>query len=159
MKLYCMRHGEAQPAELDPQCGLSPTGTKQVKAVALQLQSQQIDIPRLFYSGKARARQTAQIIGDTLRIEQQFEQDDWLRPDVALETILERLQSLDQDTLLVGHLPIMAHLVSALVTGERYCAATVNFMPATLVCLEYYENSRWIINWVIRPDIVLSPHD
>lgn len=156
MKLYCVRHGEAQPADQDPQCGLTQQGKQDVKAVALYCQQLQLHIPHLIHSAKLRAKQTAQIFVDELRIEQSQSTDHLLQAEAEVAPLVEMISCWDQDTMIVGHLPFMAKLVSALVLQEATLFPLVQFPPGTVVCLEQFEQARWIIHWVLRPDMVRS---
>ena len=154
MKLYCVRHGEAQPVDVDPQCGLSVTGKEDVTAVAQQLHSQQLYIPHILHSSKLRAVQTAQIFAQALGVEQVTETETLLDVDAEVQPLLEMIHSWNQDTMLVGHMPFMEKLVSALVIGDENNYPIVNFLPGTVICLEFNEQRRWVINWLLRPSIV-----
>jgi len=57
------------------------------------------------------------------------------------------------DTLVVGHLPFMAKLVTHLLTsdsGERL----VDYRPGSIVCLEHEEDHDWHLAWMIRTELL-----
>jgi phosphohistidine phosphatase len=56
------------------------------------------------------------------------------------------------DTMVVGHLPFMAKLVSHLVTGDD-SPTLVAYQPGAVVCLELIEKD-WQINWMVRPELL-----
>jgi phosphohistidine phosphatase len=76
-----------------------------------------------------------------------------LNPNDATETIAGQINSWDEDTLVVGHLPFMAKLVSRLICGEE-SQSIVSFQPGALVCLERNQNNNWAILWALRPEIL-----
>jgi len=57
------------------------------------------------------------------------------------------------DTMVVGHLPFMAKLVSHLVTGDDG-QIHVAYQPGSVVCLELIEKDNWQINWMLRPELL-----
>ncbi|MCK4586416.1 MAG: histidine phosphatase family protein, partial [Gammaproteobacteria bacterium] len=62
MKLFLMRHGQAADIEVDPEQGLSAEGKAAIEQLAHRLAEQNITFKQVFYSEKARARQTAEIM-------------------------------------------------------------------------------------------------
>ena len=61
--------------------------------------------------------------------------------------------SWDRDTLVVGHLPFMAKLVSHLVIEEEN-RPIIAWQPGSIVCLERENSTHWQINWMIRPELL-----
>ena len=55
--------------------------------------------------------------------------------------------------MIAGHLPFVGRLVSLLATGDAD-ADLVNFEASAMVCLGNYANGRWIIQWMVVPDIL-----
>ncbi len=154
MKLYCVRHAEAMQPDVDPQRGLTPKGRADVTKIAQYLGYRGVHVAHIFHSAKLRARQTAEILAANINTGQISENDALLGEQNSVEPMLEMIGTWSEDTLLVGHLPSMSKLVSALVVGNEEQYPIVNFPPGTVVCLEYYEHHRWIINWLLRPNIV-----
>jgi len=70
--------------------------------------------------------------------------------------LMEMISTWTDDTLIVGHLPFMPRLISGLVMGDPDVYPIVNFPPAGIVCLEYFDQSHWIIQWILNPNLVLE---
>ena len=153
MKLYCVRHGEACAPDQDPARPLTPGGCCDVEKIARHLGQNQTPISHILHSGKLRAKQTAMIFADQLHAEQIVECSSLLDENSPIEPLLEMVGTWTEDTMLVGHLPFMAQFVSALVLKDASYFPIVNFPPGAVVCLDYYEDSRWVINWVLRPSL------
>src|SRR3990167_10861528 len=144
MKLYCIRHGHAEKhPDKNGEYPLTPQGENEVKKVAAYLAHRGVHGVHVMHSGKLRAKQTAELfsqsIGDGALTVCTF-----LNAENALNPLLAFIQALHDDTLLVGHMPLMSQLVSALLlSDEKY--DIVRFSPATIVCLDRFEHHRWIL--------------
>ena len=152
MKLYLVQHGEAVSKEEDPERPLSAKGKKDVMKLAacLKAAGQRVDL--VLHSGKLRAMQTADILAEAILVEGAIEVREGLKPNDTVQDLL--LDEHNKDTMLVGHLPFMARMVSYLVTGKDE-PAIVNYQPGSIVCLEKDEEEEiWQIQWMLRPDTV-----
>ena len=47
----------------------------------------------------------------------------------------------------------MARLVALLVTGQSEREAT-HYTPGSIVCLERMDADHWVIDWMLRPELV-----
>jgi phosphohistidine phosphatase len=65
----------------------------------------------------------------------------------------EKLREVDEDLMLVGHLPHLTKLVSLLTVGSSEFQI-VEFRYGGVVCLERKAGGSWSILWIIRPDII-----
>lgn len=146
MKLYLMRHGQAENPDIDPACGLSPTGRIEVEQLAQRLAKQGIQLAEVYHSEKARAQQTALIMAKWLAPSITPRQRRGLKPNDDPSMLLPELECLDRDTLLVSHLPFVPTLLTEL-TGQP---ASMNFVPGMIVCLEN-SSGRWQVEWVESP--------
>ena len=153
MKLYCARHGHAeQSPDQYGERPLSLEGIKEISKVAAYLKHQLINITHVKYSGKLRTQQSAVILADAVANEQALEASELLGIDYPTIPLIESIQQWHDDTMLVGHMPFMSQLVSALILGnDSY--DIVRFYPGTIVCLEQLEG-RWILNWMLHPSLV-----
>ena len=156
MKLYCARHGHAQstPDEAGVR-ELSPQGRHEVMQVSNHLALHHCTVSHVMHSPKTRTRQTAEILSQKMAPALDVEATDWLLPDAAVFPLLEHIQTWSDDTLLVGHMPFISNLVSNLVVGNDVYDL-VRFTPGTVVCLERCESQRWMISWILRPDLVVT---
>jgi len=153
MRLYLTRHGEAGPAHIDPQKGLSREGRQSVEKLAAFLhENKTAAMSQVYHSGKARAKQTAEILAEG--VSANIKQIPGINPNDSIKSFIDELESWTEDSLVVGHLPFMGGLVSSLVTGNQDETIVV-FKPATMVCLEKIDN-LWVINWVLSPADLFS---
>ncbi|QTS83742.1 phosphohistidine phosphatase SixA [Coxiella endosymbiont of Amblyomma nuttalli] len=155
MKLYCVRHGHAE--QLPNKSGerpLTQKGIEEINRIATYLAYRDVHAIHVMHSGKLRAQQSAVILAEAVAKNQLIEVCELLGSDHQIALLIDRVQEWHDDTLLVGHMPCMSQLVNTLILGDDY-PDILRFTPATVVCLEQFEN-RWILNWVLRPDLV--PH-
>lgn len=153
MKLFCVRHGHAeQEPNAEGERPLNEQGKQEVGKVAGYLGRRGVHVSHLMHSGKLRAEESATILAKAVTNGQLIEQTDLLQPSRPVTPLVETLQNWHDDTMLVGHMPFMSQLVSALILNDDGYNI-VRFPPGTVVCLEQYEH-RWILNWVLRPDLV-----
>lgn len=154
MTLYLMRHGQARSKEEDPGRGLTPQGAETVRSVAMDFSVMNPGVRRILHSGRLRARQTAEIVAELLPVAGGIEEFPGLAPDDEVSRILPALARMEGDTLVVGHLPHLSRLASALLLGDPD-RELINLRPGGIVCLDRQEN-RWRIEWMIRPVVVES---
>ncbi len=151
MRLYLMQHGKAKPKEVDPERSLSDEGVEEVERVAAFLEKAGIKVAEIFHSGKKRAKQTAEIVAKHLRVEAKT--SDGLDPLADISIWAEKLEGLDEDIMLVGHLPHLSKLANYLLSGNPDLDA-VAFTFGGVVCLER-EEKKWRLLWAVRPEIVV----
>ena len=154
MKLYLMQHGEAVPAEENAERPLSEKGLKDVGRLAVFLARSRVKVARVFHSGKPRAMATglamAEVIGPGREVEQA---ESGLAPHDNTDQLADVANALDEDFMVVGHMPFMGRMVSRLLTGDED-AATIAFTPGTVACLERGLDGKWSLNWVVRPELL-----
>jgi phosphohistidine phosphatase len=152
MKLYLVQHGEALSKDVDPERPLSDAGHNDIMRLAGFLRIRKIQADQVLHSGKARARQTAEILANSLTPDTPPTAIDGIAPNDSVSAFAEIARSWSEDTAVVGHLPFMARLVAYLVTGNENNAIN-NYRPGSIVCLEADEDD-WHIGWMIRPELV-----
>ncbi|SED58247.1 phosphohistidine phosphatase SixA [Pseudomonas kilonensis] len=117
MKLWVLRHGEAEPygSRPDPERALTAHGREEVLRSAAQLIGQ--PLTAIYVSPYLRAQQTAQLVREALGFEPELRTVDWLTPETRPQKVLERLE--DQDNvLLVSHNPLVGSLLGFLQHGH-----------------------------------------
>ncbi len=154
MKIYCARHGEALSSAVDSQRALSENGQADVQRIANHLQQCGVEINHVMHSPKLRAKQTANILADTLNILDRHELDTIVDAEADVTPFIEMINTWTEDTLVVGHLPFLHGLVCQLVNPDSSAFPIISYPPGGIVCLEYYEAQRWIIKWHLVPNIV-----
>jgi len=152
MQLYLVQHGEALSKDIDPERALSETGRNDVQRLASFLAGK-VRVARVLHSGKARARQTADILAAAVVPGLKVEQFGGLSPNDSMEHFVQHVEEWGEDILVVGHLPFMAKLVARLAAGSEE-RAIVAYRPGSIVCLETDEETGWQVQWMIRPELL-----
>jgi len=152
MVLYLVQHGEANPEGIDHERNLTEKGKNDVLRVAGYVAGLNISLRQIHRSGKTRAGQTASILADHLSASYTAVAADGLSPMDDPRIWADRLQSLEEDTMLVGHLPHLGRLASLLLCGDPQ-RAVVNFTMAGMVCMRR-TGEDWGIDWIITPAVV-----
>jgi phosphohistidine phosphatase len=153
MKVYLVRHGEPLSIEVSPEQVLSEKGKTETTRLAKHLANCDLQIPHIMHSCKSRARETAAIFAEYLESDLK-ECESILNPEADVIELSAMIQSWENDTMIVAHLPMLAKLTSALVVDNPDFFPITNFPPSTILCLDHYENGRWIIDWMLRPSII-----
>ena len=153
MHVYLIRHGDAKSKQEDPERSLSVKGTQDVRKMAAFLKPLDLAVEVVWHSGKARAAQTAELLGGAVSSANGVGKRDGLAPMDPVEPIGAELASASRDVMLVGHLPFMGKLASALVAGTE-SADVVAFQPGSVACLERIDAGNWILCWMATPDLL-----
>lgn len=149
MKLYLMRHGEALSPQIDPERGLTDNGKIKVQLIATHLKNLDISFQHVFYSKKKRARETAEIMMNTLALKAKMSLHQHIAPEDDPSFIFSEIVMWDEDTLITSHLPFVPNLITLLTEKDAYLTK-ITFETATVVCLEKTQNT-WSIIWSTAP--------
>ncbi len=139
MFLYLVQHAEALSKEEDPTRSLSKKGIKDAKKIASFSRGLKIAPHQVLHSGKMRALQTAQLMADRVTSDMGVLESDGLSPMDDPEMWFGRLSKIDEDIMIVGHLP---YLDSRTLTSfkkdrcrsERWASVNVSFMIGVYTC-------------------------
>lgn len=153
MKLYLVQHGEACSKEIDPDRPLTDQGRDDIDRMAAFLEQANIRVERVIHSGKLRAQQTAERLANAMAPGVKPETSGFINPNDNPGTFVWQSESWDGDTLVVGHLPFMAKLVSHLLIEDEYRLLAA-YRPGSAVCLERIDDAHWQIDWMIRPELL-----
>jgi len=154
MYLYLVQHGEALPKEADPERPLSQEGRAEVKKVASHLAAySDISVQRIYHSEKLRAEQTAMIIARELHLGKRVEEGKELNPQSLPWGWVERLADIQENVMIVGHLPYLKRLTALLVCQDE-SKKCVDFTKGGVVCLFRDESGIWSLQWIIVPQIL-----
>lgn len=153
MLLYLVQHAEAKREEEDPERGLTDKGFKDIARTAAYAKKLGITVNAIHHSGKKRAMQTAQILADQLKPEKGVAETDSLAPmdDPAIWD--NRVAEMNEDIMLVGHLPSLARLASLLLCGDKE-KGIVDFKMAGIVRLKRFDDGRWAVEWMLVPEMI-----
>ena len=153
MRLYLVRHGEAKPREADPEQPLSQKGRRDVEKTAAFLRPLGLSVETIWHSGKTRARQTAELLSRAVSAKRGLLQRESLSPLDPIEPVAKELDSLDEDLMIVGHMPFLGALASLLAAGDP-TAEVAAFPPAAALCLEKNPDASWLIRWLLTPELL-----
>jgi phosphohistidine phosphatase len=151
--LYLVQHGEAKREEEDPARGLTESGKDDVSHVAAALRKMNVPVRRILHSGKTRAMQTAQILEDNLKKKQGVAETDSLAPMDDPLIWVKRIDGIDEDIMLVGHLPYMAKLTGVLLCGDKE-KACIDFKMGGVVCCKRIDDRCWTVERMIVPEML-----
>jgi phosphohistidine phosphatase len=157
MKLLCVRHGLAESfPDSRGERLLTPLGRLQIQKLADYLKTQDIHLTQIRHSHKSRAMETAKILASTLfNSAEETEACLLLDPDArSIDPLLALIQTSNENMMLVGHLPMISHLVSTLITTQNYYEI-VDFKPGTVACLERRHHDHWALDWAIHPGLLI----
>jgi phosphohistidine phosphatase len=153
MNLYLVQHAEARSKEEDPERPLSDKGVADIKKVASYLTERAVlRVSHILHSGKLRARQTAEILGEQLH-PGGVTITDGLSPLDEPAIWAGRLAEADEDLMLVGHLPHMGKLAALLLTGNEDLPV-VQFRMGGVTGLTRDATGDWSLCWMVIPDIL-----
>jgi phosphohistidine phosphatase len=153
MKLYLVQHGEACAKEVDPDRPLTDPGKAEIEQLADFLKRAGIQVERVIHSGKLRAAQTAERLANAIAAGVELESSGIINPNDNPKAFDWQSDSWDRDTLVVGHLPFMAKLVSHLLIEDENRLITA-WQPGSIVCLQRENGAHWRLNWMIRPELL-----
>lgn len=147
-----MQHGEALPADVDPDRPLTDQGRASVGAVASHAAACGVRIDRIIHSGKLRAEQTATILVGSVG-GHGIERRPGLAPNDPVESTAAWLGELggDGSVAIVGHMPFLDRLASLLVAGDPG-AHVVAFRNGGLVKL-VPSSGGYAVGWAITPEV------
>jgi phosphohistidine phosphatase len=152
MSIYLVQHGQAESEEVDPQRHLTEKGIADVKKISAFLKAAQVHVDSVWHSGKARAAQTADILGKAVEAKNMVQRKG-LAPNDDITAIRDELTKSGVDIMIVGHLPFLSKLASSLVAGDE-SADIVAFQQGGLVCLEQNEDKSWEMRWMVVPELL-----
>ena len=152
MALYVVQHGKSLPKTEDPDQGLSEKGKEETERIGEVAAGYHVRVSRILHSGKKRARQTAEILKRRLSPAGGLESTGGMKPMDDVRSFAERLQ-LDQDVMLVGHLPFLERLIGLLVGGDPE-RIVFKLQNSGIVCLARVpEVPNAVIRWALMPTI------
>jgi len=151
MKLYFLRHGEADWPDwkkADAERPLTQRGRKEMAKIAEFLKGLDLDLDQIVTSPFARAKQTAEIVADRLKIK--LQRDLILEPGFDIAGLKRLFRKYPGDNLMiVGHEPDFSTLLSDL-TG-----ASLKLSKAGLALVEIDDAKKGgRLLWLFPPKIM-----
>ena len=153
MKLYLVQHGNANPKDVDPEKGLSEKGRSDVTKMVEFIRPLGLSVGEVWHSGKARAAQTADALLPSISASRGVIKKEGLAPKDPVTAIMIKINELSEDLMIVGHLPFLGKLASALLASTEPTNVIV-FQQGGIVCLERSESGAWSVRWMVTPDLL-----
>jgi phosphohistidine phosphatase len=148
-----VRHAEAKKTEEDPTRPLSAYGRQQAEMAASWLANLNPPVDEIRHSGKARARQTAEVFGTRLGVAPaKVRMVEGVAPHDDPAMVASEMDADDRSLMLVGHLPFLARLASRLLAGDADRVG-ISFATAGVVVLARVSGG-WQLVAVISPEMV-----
>lgn len=155
MKLYLVRHGDALSHYEDSKRSLSQKGQEETVLIGDFLSRQNIEVSQIYHSEKERALQTASILANAMNNKPKIDVLKGLMPEDFIEPIAELCNALNEDVMLVGHLPFMGRLAAELLS-ERSDKPCIEFQTSAILCLDRPALFQWCVSWFISPNLLLG---
>jgi phosphohistidine phosphatase len=151
MKLFLVRHGQAENPEIDPACGLSRRGKEEARLIGQHLKNQGCQLADIHCSLKARAQQTAEIIALELGGKTSPTSMAGLAPIDPVEKLARKLQERKQNLMIVSHLPFLPALAAQLLAGA-ISAGSIIFVTAGVLVLKRDGDGVWSVEDQFGPE-------
>jgi phosphohistidine phosphatase len=160
MNLYLLRHAKAMDLGTggirhDRDRPLAPEGEKKMRLVAAGLRQLGLGFDLVLSSPCVRARQTAEIVVQELRLKCPLQLTPHLEVQADLPALIaeiNRQHRQSAELLLVGHEPSLGQMLSMLLTGGDHLA--VDFKKAALAKVSA-DSLRWgrcaVLAWFMAP--------
>jgi phosphohistidine phosphatase len=164
MNLYIVRHAIAvQPGtpgyEADSQRPLTDKGLKKMKKIVKGLRQLDIELDNILSSPYVRARDTAKILANEFKMDDQLQFSENLIPPGNFEALINEIQEkYDVGSLaLVGHEPMLSQFISWLATGNK--DMTITLKKGGVCCLSsdhLYQDQRATLEWLLTPGLMVE---
>jgi phosphohistidine phosphatase len=152
MALYVVQHGISLPKTDDPEKGLSEEGKRETDRIAQVAKGYGVPVSRIVHSGKKRARQTAERMGTALCPGKEVQTRSGMNPLDDAAAFAADLP-LDQNIMLVGHLPFLEKLIGLLICDDAM-RTVFKLQNSGIVCLEKPADMKnAVIGWALMPNI------
>jgi phosphohistidine phosphatase len=153
MLLYLVQHAEAKSEDEDPSRSLSEKGIQNIREVAHYASALDIKVSKIFHSTKLRALQTAQVLAEYIKVKDGISETKGLDPLDDPGIWFKRISEIEEDIILVGHLPHLNKLASFVLCGDVE-KNIIDFKMGGIACLKKFDNGSWSVEWVIIPELV-----
>jgi len=153
MRFYIVRHGMARSKEENPERPLNEQGIRDTKKISEFLKPLKLSVEVIYHSGKARARETAEIVAECVESVQGVKERDGINPDDQVKKFAKEIDKSDKDIMIAGHQPFLGRLVSYLITGDQDEEVTTIALSG-VVCFERDQDGRWLLQWMVIPEIL-----
>jgi phosphohistidine phosphatase len=117
VRLYLVRHAEAEPGEPDELRRLTHEGREQARALGQRLRADGARPAAILTSPLLRARETGGELAKTLGV--QTEPDERLAPGATADDVRAAVAGRSDEVIVVGHQPDCGQIAAALTGGSE----------------------------------------
>jgi phosphohistidine phosphatase len=160
MNIFILRHGIAVERgapgfEGDAKRPLTARGKKQLRKTVTAMKKMDLRFDLILASPYERAKRTAEIVAENLKLKKSLKFSDALKPDGNVKILIRQLNGLKpapENILLVGHEPSLSGLISLLTSGDANLA--IDFKKGGLCKLEAKKLSAEkcaALAWLLTP--------
>lgn len=164
MRLFILRHAEAEATHPDPERALTKKGRRTAERLGHFLRKTgPQDIGRVIHSPYRRAAETAVLCLEATGAPVRAEPVNGLTPEDDTGEAVRIAREAKETLLIVGHNPHLSLLVSRLLTGSDL-GMGIQLKKGGLVCLESVPsihinnagNEFWALRWAITPKLYMA---
>ncbi len=142
MNIFILRHGIAVERgtsgfEDDSKRPLTPKGKRSLRKIAAAMKKMDLRFDLILSSPHERAKRTAEIVSENLKLKKRLRFSDALKPDGDAKILIRQLNEFKpapENILLAGHEPYLSRLISLLISGDENVA--MDFKKGGLCKLE-----------------------
>jgi phosphohistidine phosphatase len=164
MNLYVVRHAIAVQRgtagdEDDSQRPLTDTGRKKMKKIVKGLRQFEIELDVILSSPYVRARDTAKILANEFKMDNQLSFSDNLIPPGNFEALIDEIhEKYDVNSIaLVGHEPMLSQLISWLMTGDKNANIMLKKGGVCFLSADnLYQDHRATLEWLLTPALMVE---
>ncbi len=154
MKLYLVRHAHALSDAEDPTRPLSPKGREAAQQIARWLRRHAgPDVAEIWHSPLVRARETAELFAEGLRLKAHRREVPGLLPEDPPAAMAAALARHGDSVMIVGHEPHLSTLAGLLLGVPE--GGGVEFKKGAVACFErILRGAPWTLLWHVNPALV-----
>ena len=151
MKLYLVQHGTPVPGSENPKEPLSDHGRADCMKVAAKARDIGVRVGKIYHSLKLRAKDTAEAFQPFVMEGKDIEEVEGLKPMDDVKIWADKIKKMDEDVMLVGHLPFMEKITGLLLAGDEN-NKVVEFHQGGMLALKKDDQGNWCVDYMIIPD-------
>lgn len=163
MRLYILRHAEAEPTHPDADRALTRKGRRTAEQLGRHLRAKKVnDVARVIHSPHRRAAETAVLCLEGMGTRVAAEPVNGLTPEDDTDEAVRIAREAEESLLIVGHNPHLSLLVARLLTGSDL-GMGMRMKKGGLVCLESVPsvhvdagNEFWTLCWALTPKLYMA---
>ncbi len=155
MKLYLVRHAHAVSSTEDPARPLSHKGRVVAQAMGQWLHGRVTpDLVEIWHSPLVRARETAELVAEGLRLKAPLREIAGLLPEDSTEAMAAALTRHGDSVMIVGHEPHLSTLAAELLGVS---GGGIDVKKGAVLCLDrVLRGAPWSLLWHVNPALVVG---